>query len=60
MIALIQRVARAHVEVQGHAVGAIDRGILALIGVETGSYADGFVEVTGADLAEGLDVVVPS
>ena len=36
MIALIQRVARAHVEVQGHAVGAIDRGILALIGVETG------------------------
>ncbi|MCC6630435.1 MAG: D-tyrosyl-tRNA(Tyr) deacylase [Gammaproteobacteria bacterium] len=34
MIALIQRVARAHVEVQGQTVGAIDRGILALIGVE--------------------------
>lgn len=34
MIALIQRVARAHVEVQGQTVGAIGRGILALIGVE--------------------------
>jgi D-tyrosyl-tRNA(Tyr) deacylase len=34
MIALIQRVARAHVEVGGSTVGAIDRGILALIGVE--------------------------
>src|SRR5512139_1724090 len=34
MIALIQRVARAHVEVQRSTVGAIDRGILALIGVE--------------------------
>ncbi len=31
-----------------------------LIPVETGSFADGFVEVTGADLADGLDVVVPS
>jgi D-tyrosyl-tRNA(Tyr) deacylase len=34
MIALIQRVARAHVEVAGQTVGAIDRGILGLIGVE--------------------------
>jgi D-tyrosyl-tRNA(Tyr) deacylase len=34
MFALIQRVARAHVEVQGRTVGAIDRGILALIGME--------------------------
>jgi len=34
MFALIQRVARAHVEVDGRTVGAIDRGILALIGVE--------------------------
>ncbi len=34
MIALIQRVTRAHVEVGGGTVGAIDRGILALIGVE--------------------------
>lgn len=34
MIALIQRVTRAHVEVQGRAVGAIDRGILALVGMQ--------------------------
>lgn len=34
MIALIQRVTRAHVEVGGRTVGAIDRGMLALIGVE--------------------------
>lgn len=34
MIALIQRVTRAHVEVEGRNVGAIDRGILALIGIE--------------------------
>jgi D-aminoacyl-tRNA deacylase len=34
MFALIQRVARAHVEVEGRTVGAIGRGILALIGVE--------------------------
>ena len=34
MFALIQRVTRAHVEVQGRTVGAIDRGILALVGVE--------------------------
>jgi D-tyrosyl-tRNA(Tyr) deacylase len=36
MIALIQRVTRAHVEVESRTVGAIDRGILALIGVEAG------------------------
>ena len=34
MITLIQRVSRASVTVQGQAVGRIDRGILALIGVE--------------------------
>jgi len=34
MFALIQRVARVHVEVDGRTVGAIDRGILALIGIE--------------------------
>ena len=34
MITLIQRVSRASVEVQGEVTGAIDRGILALIGVE--------------------------
>jgi D-aminoacyl-tRNA deacylase len=34
MFALIQRVRRAHVEVDGRTVGAIDQGILALVGVE--------------------------
>lgn len=33
MIALIQRVSRAQVSVAGEVVGAIDRGILALVGV---------------------------
>ena len=36
MIALIQRVTEARVEVAGHTVGAIARGILALVGVERG------------------------
>ncbi|MFY9314631.1 MAG: D-aminoacyl-tRNA deacylase [Burkholderiales bacterium] len=36
MIALIQRVAEARVEVGGETVGAIGRGILALVGVERG------------------------
>ena len=36
MIALIQRVTEARVEVDGNAVGAIGRGILALVGVERG------------------------
>ena len=36
MIALIQRVTRADVRVNGDVVGAIDRGILALIGVRKG------------------------
>ena len=36
MIALIQRVTEARVEVDGKAVGEIGRGILALIGVERG------------------------
>ena len=36
MIALIQRVTEARVEVEGRTVGAIGRGILALLGVERG------------------------
>lgn len=36
MIALIQRVTEARVEVDGNVVGAIGRGILALVGVERG------------------------
>ncbi|MDA8109601.1 MAG: D-aminoacyl-tRNA deacylase [Betaproteobacteria bacterium] len=47
MIALIQRVARARVEVEGETVAAIDAGVLALIGVERG---DG--EAEAARLAE--------
>ena len=36
MIALIQRVTEARVEVEGRVLGAIGRGILALVGVERG------------------------
>ena len=36
MIALVQRVSEARVEVDGKIVGAIGRGILALVGVERG------------------------
>jgi D-tyrosyl-tRNA(Tyr) deacylase len=34
MIALIQRVSEAQVRVEGELIGAIDRGVLALIGVQ--------------------------
>ena len=36
MLALIQRVTRATVHVDGTCVGAIDRGLLALVGIEPG------------------------
>jgi D-tyrosyl-tRNA(Tyr) deacylase len=36
LIALVQRVAEARVEIDGRIVGAIGRGILALVGVERG------------------------
>jgi D-tyrosyl-tRNA(Tyr) deacylase len=36
MIALIQRVARAEVQINGEVVGAIERGVLGLIGVRRG------------------------
>jgi D-aminoacyl-tRNA deacylase len=36
MIALVQRVSRAHVEVAGSIIGAIERGIVALVGVQRG------------------------
>jgi D-aminoacyl-tRNA deacylase len=39
VIALLQRVSRARVDVDGRTVGAIGRGILALIGVEAGDSA---------------------
>lgn len=34
MISLIQLVTHAHVQVEGHVIGAIEHGILALIGIE--------------------------
>lgn len=41
MKALIQRVTRASVDVEGDTVGAIDHGLLALVGIEKGdSQAD--------------------
>lgn len=36
MIGLIQRVEKAHVEVSGEIIGSIQRGLLALIGIERG------------------------
>lgn len=36
MIALIQRVSRAHVEVDGETVGAIESGLMALVAVQPG------------------------
>jgi multidrug efflux pump subunit AcrA (membrane-fusion protein) len=45
----------------GYALEVVDSpGATHLIPVETGSFADGFVEVTGPDVADGLNVVVPS
>ena len=40
MIALIQRVAEAKVAIDGESIGAIDKGILALIGVEKSDGED--------------------
>lgn len=41
MIALIQRVDKAHVEVSGEIIGSIQRGLMALVGVQRGdSEAD--------------------
>jgi peptidoglycan hydrolase-like protein with peptidoglycan-binding domain len=43
----------------GYAVEVVDDGGTYLIGVETGLFADGLVEVTGSGLSAGLLVVVP-
>jgi peptidoglycan hydrolase-like protein with peptidoglycan-binding domain len=43
----------------GYAVEVVDNGTTYLIGVDTGLFADGLVEVTGSGLSAGLVVVVP-
>jgi len=43
MIGLIQRVDKAHVEVSGEVIGSIQRGLVALVGIERG---DGELEAT--------------
>jgi D-aminoacyl-tRNA deacylase len=47
MIALIQRVSQAKVDIDGRLVGAIDRGILALIGIECGDNQDTAARLLG-------------
>lgn len=49
MIGLLQRVSRADVVVEGQTVGAIERGLLVLVGVEKGDD-----EATAARLLERL------
>jgi D-tyrosyl-tRNA(Tyr) deacylase len=51
MIALIQRVSEARVRVGGELVGAIDRGVLALIGVQRGDTAESAVRLLERILA---------
>ena len=43
----------------GYAVEVVDDGTTYLVGVETGLFADGLVEVSGNGLSVGLLVVVP-
>jgi hypothetical protein len=42
----------------GYALEVVDGATTRLVSVETGAFADGYVEVTG-DIADGDDVVVP-
>ena len=51
MIALIQRVSEAQVRVGGELAGAIDRGVLALIGVQRGDNAESGVRLLERILA---------
>ena len=44
MKALIQRVSAARVEVAGEVVGAIDQGLLALVGIEPQDDAEDFAD----------------
>jgi hypothetical protein len=38
----------------------VDGATTRLVGVETGMFADGYVEITGEGLAPGLEVVTPA
>lgn len=44
----------------GYAVELVEGGSTRLVAVETGAFADGWVEVTSEELAEGDAVVVPA
>jgi len=44
----------------GYAVEVADGSGTRLVAVEVGSYADGYAEVSGSGLAEGMTVVVPA
>ncbi len=43
----------------GYAIEVPDGDGTRLVGVETGMFADGFVEITGDGISEGLEVVIP-
>ena len=43
----------------GYAIEVPDGDGTRLIGVDTGMFADGLVEITGDGISEGLEVVVP-
>lgn len=43
----------------GYAIEIPDGDSTRLVGVETGMFADGFVEISGAGLEAGMEVVVP-
>jgi peptidoglycan hydrolase-like protein with peptidoglycan-binding domain len=44
----------------GYAVEVVDGSSTRLVGVQTGEFADGYVEISGEDLADGLEVVTAS
>jgi multidrug efflux pump subunit AcrA (membrane-fusion protein) len=44
----------------GHGVELVDGGSRRIVAVDTGTYADGWVQVTGPELRAGSTVVVPA
>ena len=57
MIALIQRVKQAKVEVAGECVGAIDQGLLVLLGVQRGDDEQGKMNLDVQQVGGSLLVV---